>query len=122
MDSITFKKERGIPCESEENKEGYKVVYPDGYISWSPKLTFEKAYVRTCLSPFDDGKTFGEALEWVRSGEYYMSLPFWDKEKKIKMQYPKEMTEPFLYVQIGAKRVPWTPSHEELLSDEWIVD
>ena len=23
---------------------GYKVVYPDGYISWSPKATFEKAY------------------------------------------------------------------------------
>ncbi len=25
--------------------EGYKVVYPDGYISWSPKETFEAAYV-----------------------------------------------------------------------------
>lgn len=27
-----------------EVKEGYKVVYPDGYISWSPKDVFEKAY------------------------------------------------------------------------------
>jgi hypothetical protein len=25
-------------------KEGYKVVYEDGYISWSPKDVFEKAY------------------------------------------------------------------------------
>ena len=23
--------------------EGYKVIYPDGYISWSPKETFENA-------------------------------------------------------------------------------
>lgn len=25
-------------------KEGYKVVYEDGYTSWSPKETFERAY------------------------------------------------------------------------------
>ena len=25
-------------------EEGYKVVYEDGYISWSPKDVFEKAY------------------------------------------------------------------------------
>ena len=24
--------------------EGYKVVYPDGYVSWSPKDVFEEAY------------------------------------------------------------------------------
>lgn len=24
---------------------GYKVVYPDGYVSWSPKEVFEKAYL-----------------------------------------------------------------------------
>ena len=24
--------------------EGYKVIYPDGYVSWSPKETFEIAY------------------------------------------------------------------------------
>ena len=25
-------------------REGYKVVYPDGYVSWSPRDTFEAAY------------------------------------------------------------------------------
>jgi len=24
--------------------DGYKVVYPDGYVSWSPKNVFEEAY------------------------------------------------------------------------------
>lgn len=28
----------------QEDKEGYLVNYPDGYMSWSPKSTFEEAY------------------------------------------------------------------------------
>jgi len=27
-----------------EDTRGYKVIYPDGYVSWSPKDTFEAAY------------------------------------------------------------------------------
>lgn len=27
-------------------EDGYKVVYPDGYTSWSPKEVFEKAHIR----------------------------------------------------------------------------
>ncbi len=30
--------------EREKSREGYKVIYPDGYVSWSPKETFETAY------------------------------------------------------------------------------
>lgn len=26
--------------------KGYKVVYPDGYVSWSPKSAFENSYRR----------------------------------------------------------------------------
>ena len=28
-----------------KSKEGYRIRYPDGYESWSPKETFEKAYL-----------------------------------------------------------------------------
>lgn len=33
-------------CSSEprEVRQGYKVMYPDGYTSWSPKNVFEQAY------------------------------------------------------------------------------
>lgn len=31
--------------EMKDGKEGYVVIYPDGYKSWSPKDTFEKAYL-----------------------------------------------------------------------------
>ena len=27
-----------------DGKPGYEVIYPDGYISWSPKEVFEQAY------------------------------------------------------------------------------
>jgi hypothetical protein len=49
MTEIDFKLEKDhmldhIPS-SEPSMEGYKVVYPDGYVSWSPKEVFEKAYM-----------------------------------------------------------------------------
>lgn len=28
----------------EPDADGYRVQYPDGYVSWSPKATFEQAY------------------------------------------------------------------------------
>lgn len=32
--------------EHKVGEDGYKVVYPDGYVSWSPKEVFEKAYMQ----------------------------------------------------------------------------
>lgn len=32
-------------------EEGYKVVYPDGYESWSPKDVFERAYLPLTVNP-----------------------------------------------------------------------
>jgi len=31
------------PAEK-DGKAGYRVMYPDGYVSWSPRATFEAAY------------------------------------------------------------------------------
>ena len=44
-----------------EDKDGYLVVYPDGYKSWSPKDVFEKAYFqldRDNVITKDDCKRF----------------------------------------------------------------
>jgi len=30
--------------QEKDGQAGYKVVYPDGYTSWSPKAVFEEAY------------------------------------------------------------------------------
>lgn len=36
-----------IQAEPQERQgwQGYRVVYPDGYVSWSPKDVFERAYL-----------------------------------------------------------------------------
>lgn len=44
MDELAYHQSRGQDFSGSENRAGYKVVYPDGYMSWSPKATFEEAY------------------------------------------------------------------------------
>lgn len=41
---IGIKAVQAEPC-IKDGKEGYKVVYADGYESWSPKDVFEASYV-----------------------------------------------------------------------------
>jgi hypothetical protein len=36
--------------EDKDGQPGYRVVYPDGYVSWSPKATFEECYRPVNLS------------------------------------------------------------------------
>lgn len=42
--------------------EGYRIVYPDGYESWSPKAVFEEAYRES------GAMTFGLAVEAMKKG------------------------------------------------------
>lgn len=45
MDEVTFLAVvKGLREANRETRPGYKVIYPDGYLSWSPKETFEIAY------------------------------------------------------------------------------
>ena len=37
--------------EAEPVEEGYRVKYQDGYVSWSPKDVFEKAYLKIIPNP-----------------------------------------------------------------------
>lgn len=45
------------------DEDGYKVVYEDGYISWSPKDVFEKAY-REYKPFYDKIKCDGEGQDY----------------------------------------------------------
>jgi hypothetical protein len=48
-----YNKFRGwtIPANENPEKEGYKIVYPDGYVSWSPKEIFDQAYLEVDPNP-----------------------------------------------------------------------
>ena len=51
------------PPFNSHNEQGYLVVYEDGYISWSPKEVFEKAYKPAT------GLSFGLAIESLKEVE-----------------------------------------------------
>ena len=51
-----YRKLRGFEMSAEEDEPGYVILYPDGYISWSPAKQFEETSTRT------DGMNFGMAL------------------------------------------------------------
>jgi len=48
--------------EYPEGSDGYRVVYPDDYISWSPASVFEEAYRPA------DAMSFGLAVEALKKG------------------------------------------------------
>ena len=41
---------KGQDVTNRETRPGYKVTYPDGYVSWSPKEVFETAYREVTIS------------------------------------------------------------------------
>ena len=57
-------KENTIPTSDEP---GYKVIYPDGYESWSPKEVFDLAYQEMNQLNFD----FGTAIKLLKEGKVY---------------------------------------------------
>ncbi len=113
---------------SGNDKRGYKVKYEDGYISWSPKDVFEKAYRATT------GMTFGLAIEAMRQGKKVARKGWNGKGIFVELQVPDEyskMTQPYIYIDtLGLHtnnpkapkgRVPWLASQTDMLSDDWEV-
>ena len=45
FDFVGIKSVQAVP-RMKDGQEGYKVVYPDGYESWSPKEVFESSYTK----------------------------------------------------------------------------
>lgn len=98
-------------------ENGYRVRYPDGHESWSPKDVFEEAYRPT------ERVNFGLALEAMKKG-MGARLPHWKPDVVIRAQYPDErskMTAPYLYVESRFGRVPWKETMIELFSDDWVI-
>ena len=126
---------RGWQLPEDENGEdaGYLVEYLDGgkpntsqyagYVSWSPKEQFDKAYRPT------DGMTFGLALEALQQGKRvartgWNGVGLWLEYIPaigvdlafIRMSYPVNSRA---YPE-GA-RVPWLASQTDMLATDWVV-
>ena len=114
-----------------EAEQGYKVVYPDGYESWSPKAAFEEAYREA------DGMPFGLAIEAIKKGKKAARRGWNGKEQYI------ELAENISYLnrfgeQINAEhkdcgsaaiafvgtrgvQLGWLASQSDMLSDDWFI-
>ena len=104
---------------------GYKVVYPDGYVSWCPSEAFEEAYRLT------SGMPFGLAIEAMRKGKKVQRAGWNGKGLWLELQVPdahSKMTLPYIFINYpddaqntpGA-RVPWLASQTDMLADDWRI-
>lgn len=112
-----------------ENRIGYKVVYEDGYVSWSPKTVFEKAYRRI------DNLTFGLAIEALKLGKKVfrsgwngkgMWLSYLDPYNNEQFDlFEKEIEGTFIpYIGMKTadnKYVPWLASQTDMLAEDWMI-
>lgn len=134
----------GIMSREMYEQEGYKVVYSDGYESWSPKDVFEEAY-----RPID-GMTFGLAIEAMKKGKkvarqgwngkgmfiVYMSplyLPPYsteDTNRKVNDRTAKWIGEDTPldsqgYIAMFTAQKKWQPgwnaSQADMLSEDWQI-
>jgi hypothetical protein len=107
---------------------GYKVVYPDGYESWSPQDVFEQAYRQTA------GMSFGLAIEAAKKGKKIARAGWNGKGIYLELQVPDEhskMTLPYIYIVTSGlitdnpdapKGVcPWLASQTDMLADDWMI-
>ena len=123
-----------IPEDENPSDEGYRVHYPDGYVSWSPKTTFEAAYeavgimdFRAALSVIKQGGKVARA-GWNGKGMFLFLVPgstFQVNRPPLLGIYP-EGTEINYQPHIDMKTadgtvVPWLASQSDLLAEDWIV-
>lgn len=113
-------------------EDGYKVVYPDGYVSWSPKDVFEDAYQET------DAMNFGMAIEAVKKG-YRVARKGWNgKDMYVFLAYEADFVTDAdisafdqLEVEVGDMLVMktaqntfqpgWLASQADMLADDWYI-
>lgn len=116
------------------NTEGYRVVYEDGYESWSPKDVFEKAYKES------GNLSFGDAIVYLKQGKK-VARSGWNGKgmflflvqgSTFKVNRPPllgiypEGTEIQYHAHIDMKTadnqvVPWLASQTDMLAEDWCI-
>ncbi len=127
-----------IPAEAHKTTdEGYLVEYLDsgkpnhpehaGYISWSPKAVFDRAYRPV------NGLTFGLAIEALKAGKR-VCRSGWNGKGMYLEHYPSNgwarlfgnttdiANAPFIGMKTADnKLVPWLASQTDILAEDWTV-
>jgi len=109
-----------------DGKDGYKVVYKDGYESWCPKDAFEEANREMSAMPFS------HAFEALKAGKKVARASWNGKGLWIRLLTGAgitALTQPILVVEYpvghtaypNGSCIPWFPSQSDMLSNDWYV-
>lgn len=112
-------------------EEGYKVIYPNGYESWSPKDVFEAAYRET------SGMNFGLAIEAAKRGEKIARRGWNGKNQYIQLatcisyktadgeivncDHEAIGNKAFAFVGTSGVQMGWLASQADMLADDWYI-
>lgn len=130
IDGVIYTYDKPIPCAM-NSENGYKVVYPDGYVSFSPKKVFEEAY-----RPTDD-MSFGLAIEAAKKGHKIARRGWNGKNQYIELAHSISYVSPdlrvincnhecignkaFAFVGTSGVQMGWLASQADMLADDWYI-
>lgn len=120
--------------QEKDGVAGYRVAYPDGYVSWSPATVFEAAYRQF------DTLDFGGAVNALKQG-HKVTRAGWNgkgmclyfvpegaypaRTGAARSIYGDDALVPYrAYIAMKTAQgdvVPWVASQSDVLMDDWIV-
>lgn len=115
---------------------GYKVVYPDGYVSWCPEEEFEDhaQELKTVMNFGDVLQLLYDApeLKFVREGWNGKGMfiylvpgkreePFAEAEKMVKERDGKITHGAYLAISNKDGVFPWVPSQADMMACDWYL-
>jgi len=115
-----------------DNVDGYKVVYEDNYVSWSPKDVFEKAYRQI------ENLNFGLAVEAAKTGKkvarkgwngnnmyaYIVPAASYPAQTEVAKKEFGGMVPYRAYWALKTAQndvATWAPSGSDSLAEDWMI-
>ena len=130
IDGVIYTYDEPIP-RAMNRENGYKVIYPDGYVSFSPKDVFEEAY-----RPTDD-MSFGLAIEAAKRGHKIARRGWNGKNQYIELAHSISYVSPdlrvincnhdsignkvFAFVGTSGVQMGWLATQSDMLADDWCI-
>lgn len=119
-----------------QGEPGYKVIYPDGYVSWCPEKEFEEhaQELRTVMSFGDVLQLLFDAPEmkfaregWNGKGMFIFLMPgkadepYAEAEKLVKEPDGRITRGAYLAISTKYGVIPWVPSQADLMGCDWAI-